>query len=91
MYRNVSMNLSTTLDKVTAVEKAAACEAEHTALQPEVNVGAKALDWGLIANAATAAPPSSKHNPADLLSPPIRQISWFGGRAEFSQDGKTVS
>jgi len=35
------------------------------------------------------ADPAAKH-PADHLPPHIKQITWFGERAEFSLDGKTV-
>ncbi len=38
----------------------------------------------------TLAADSPKENPADHLPPNIRQITWFGERAEFSHGGKTV-
>lgn len=45
---------------------------------------------GASAAGAERAGASASRHPADHLPPHIRQITWFGERAEFSHDGKTV-
>ena len=37
-----------------------------------------------------AAPPNPDETPADHLPPYIRQVTWFGERADWSQDGKRL-
>jgi hypothetical protein len=43
-----------------------------------------------IACRATAAEPIVGENPADHLPPHIRQVAWFGERADWSHDGKKL-
>jgi hypothetical protein len=38
----------------------------------------------------TAAEPKAGENPADHLPPHITQVTWFGERADWSQDGKKI-
>ena len=38
----------------------------------------------------TAAEPAPGDNPADHLPPHIRQVTWFGERADWSHDGKRI-
>src|SRR5690349_5426038 len=40
--------------------------------------------------AATAAEPKAGEGPADHLPAHIRQVSWFGERADWSHDGKRL-
>ncbi len=43
-----------------------------------------------VACRAAAADPKAGENPADHLPPHIRQVAWFGERADWSHDGKKL-
>jgi len=38
----------------------------------------------------TSVLPAAGENPADHLPPHIRQVTWFGERADWSHDGKRI-
>src|SRR2546427_12331035 len=49
-----------------------------------------ALASMLLAPSTLAAEPKAGQNPADHLPAHIRQITWFGERADWSHDGKRI-